>query len=97
MLEIIVLIFLTKEIGKLANSKGVKPLTWKVYNVLGWILAESIGVIFGLVLFGKNNLVSVSLLGIAFAITSYFIIKAQLNKLPDHRIDDDIKNIGHDY
>ena len=97
MLEIIVLIFLTKEIGKLANSKGVKPSTWKVYNVLGWILAESIGVIFGLVLFGKDNLISVSLLGIAFAITSYFIIKAQLNKLPDHGIDDDINNIGHDY
>ena len=97
MLEIIVLIFLTKEIGKLARSKGVKPSTWKAYNVLGWLLAESIGVILGLELFGKDNLISVSLLGIAFAVTSYFIIKAQLNKLPDQGLDDDINNIGHNY
>ncbi|MEO8719956.1 MAG: hypothetical protein ABI297_04280 [Ginsengibacter sp.] len=95
MLEIIALIFLTKEIGRLADKKGLKPTTWKIYTIIGWLFSETIGILVGFMLFGMNNLVSVILVGFTFAITSYFIIKAQLNKLPDHDIDDDIKNLGH--
>ena len=84
MIEIIILIFLTREIGRLAVSKGLKPLTWKVYNVLGWLTFECIGLLAGLMIFGKSNLISVNLVGIAFAVTSYFLIKSRLNKLPDH-------------
>jgi len=94
MLEIIALIFITREIGKLAQSKGLKPLTWKIYTVISWIITEIVGLIVGVMLFGKDNLFSVVLVGLTFAITSYFIIKAQLNKLPDHRFDDDINNLG---
>jgi len=94
MLEIIALIFLTREIGRIAYQKGVKPVTWKIYIVIGWILSEIIGVIVGYALFGKDNVFSVILIGITFAITSYFIIKTQLNKLPDH-FDDDINSIGN--
>lgn len=97
MLEIIVLIFLTKEIGKLANSKGVKASTWKIYTIFGWIISEIFGIIIGVMIFGKDNLFSIILVGLTFAITSYFIIKAQLNKLPDQGLDDDINNIGHNY
>jgi len=95
MIEIIILIFLTREIGKLALRKGQKPLTWKIYNVLGWLTFECIGLFVGLMIFGKDNLISVNLIGITFAVTSYFIIKAQLNKLPDHEIDEDIHNLGN--
>lgn len=94
MLEIIILIFLTREIGRLAHSKGLKPGTWKIYTVVGWITLEIIGVIAGVIIFGKDNLFPIGMLGLAFGITSYFIIKAQLNKLPDY-FDDDIDNIGH--
>ncbi|KAA9042066.1 hypothetical protein FW778_08630 [Ginsengibacter hankyongi] len=94
MLEIIILIFLTREIGRLAHSKGLKPGTWKIYTVVGWITLEVIGVIAGVIIFGKDNLFSIGMLGLAFGITSYFIIKAQLNKLPDY-FDDDIDNIGN--
>ncbi|MGZ4049811.1 MAG: hypothetical protein ACXVNN_10640 [Bacteroidia bacterium] len=94
MLEIIILIFLTREIGRLAHSKGLKPGTWKIYTVVGWITLEIIGVIVGVIIFGKDNLFSIGMLGLAFGITSYFIIKAQLNKLPDY-FDDDIDNIGN--
>lgn len=94
MLDLIVLYFLTKEIGKLALKKALKPLTWKIYNVVGWLLAELVGIVIGASIFGLNNLVSVQLVGFAFAITSYFIIKAQLNKLPDQDLDDDIDRIG---
>lgn len=94
MLEIIVLVFLTIEIGKIARAKGLKPLTWRIYNVLGYITAECIGVVIGMMIFGKDNLISIMLVGLTFAITSYFIIKAQLKKLPDHDIDDDINHLG---
>lgn len=94
MLDLILLFFLTREIGRLAYKKGLKPLTWKIYNVLGWLGAELVGIMIGVLIFGLNNLVSVQLIAFAFAITSYFIIKAQLNKLPDHDIDDDINRIG---
>jgi hypothetical protein len=92
MLEIIALIFLTREIGRLAEKKGLKSITWKIYTVIGWLISETIGIFVGVMIFGMNNLVSVVLVGVTFAITSYFIIKGQLNKLPD--IDDDIDNLG---
>lgn len=97
MLEIIVLIFLTRDIGRLADRKGVKPSTWKIYTVFGWIISEIIGFVVGVMIFGPDNIFSIILVGIAFAVTSYFIIKAQLNKLPDEGLDDDINNIGHKY
>lgn len=94
MLEIIALIFLTRQIGRIAHQKGLTPLTWKIYTIVGWILSEIIGVITGFMIFGKDNLFSVVLVGITFAITSYFIIKARLDKLPDH-FEDDINRIGN--
>lgn len=97
MLEIIVLIFLTRDIGRLAGSKGVKPRTWKIYTVAGWIISEIFGIIIGVMIFGKDNLFSVILVGLTFAVTSFFFIKSQLNKLPDQGIDDDINNIGNNY
>ena len=94
MLELIALIFLTREIGKIAEKKGLKPLTWKIYLVIGWLFFEIIGIFVGVMIFGMNNLISVVLVGFAFAITSYFLIKGQLNKLPDRNIDDDINDLG---
>ncbi|MEP7251669.1 MAG: hypothetical protein ABI683_04790 [Ginsengibacter sp.] len=94
MLDLILLFFLTKEIGRLADRKGLKALTWKIYNITGWLAAELVGVVMGVLIFGLNNIVSVQLIAFAFAITSYFIIKAQLNKLPDRDIDEDIDRIG---
>ena len=94
MLEIIALIFLTKEIGRIAHDKGLRPVTWKIYTIVGWIFSEIIGIIAGIMIFGKDNLFSVILVGLTFAITSYFIIKAQLDKLPDD-FDDDISRIGN--
>jgi hypothetical protein len=94
MLEIIVLIFLTREIGRLALQKGLHKTRWKLYTVLGWIIAEVLGVIIGIMIFGKENIFSVVLVGLALAVTSYFMIKANLNKRPDADLDDDINKLG---
>ena len=94
MFEIIALIFLTKEIGRLADSKGLKPGTWKLYTVLAWIAGEFLGAVIGVLIFGPENIFSVILVAIAGALTGYFLIKANLSKRPD--IYDEIDQIGND-
>ena len=94
MLEIIALIFLTKDIGKIANQKGLKPLTWKIYTVLGWIFAEILGFVVALLFFDQSNLFSIIIVGLTFAITSFYLIKSKLNSYPDSGIEDDINNFG---
>lgn len=93
-MDLIVLFFLAREIGRLASRKGLKPGTWRLYTVLAWIITEIIGLLIGFMIFDKDNLFSIGMTGIAFAVTSYFIIKAQLNKFSDY-VDDDIDNIGN--
>ncbi|MBL0146928.1 MAG: hypothetical protein IPP48_15615 [Chitinophagaceae bacterium] len=93
MLEIIALIFLTKNIGNLAQRKGLKPGTWKLYTVLAWFGAEILGALLGIVAFGSDNIVVAVLLGLGCAIGSYFVLKANLDKRPD-ALDDEINSIG---
>jgi hypothetical protein len=95
MLEIIAIIYLSKNVGQLAYQKGLKVGWWKFYTIISWILFEIIGVVIGLLIFNRDNLVSIILVGYAAAITSFFILKAYLNKLPDHQFEDDIDQIGH--
>lgn len=94
MLEIIVLIFLTKDIGKLASHKGLKPMTWKIYTVLGWIFGEILGFVVALMFFDQSNLFSIIIVGLTFAITSFYMIKQKLNSYPDSGMEDDINNLG---
>ena len=95
MLEIITLIFLTKKIGPLAERKGLKSGTWKLYTVLCWFGAEIIGAVIAVAILGEESILLAVLLGIGCAVGSYFIIKANLNKWPD--IEDEIERIGvHD-
>ena len=94
MLEIIALIFLTKQMGIIAFDKGLKPGLWKLYTVLAWLAGEFAGVIIGLMIFSVDNLISIELVGITGAITGYFIIKSILSKKPDN-MQDDIDQIGH--
>ena len=93
MLEIIILIYLTREIGRLATRKGLKSTAWKIYLILGWCSLELIGSLLGLMIFGMHNLISVMLVGWAFAVTSYFLIKARLHSLPDS-FEEEVNKIG---
>ena len=95
MLEIIALIFLCKKNGNLAIQKGLKPGLWKWYTVLAWIVAEMIGVILAMGLFGQGNLIGLMLMGIISAFGGYLFIKYVLEKKPD-TFDDDINSIGID-
>ena len=83
MIEIIVLIFLCRKIGRLAVSKGLEGWPWKLRLILFWIAAEFIGVIIAVNIFGPTDFISCMLVGIAFAVTPYFIIQNYLQRLPD--------------
>ena len=93
MLEIIALIFLTRQIATIAERKGLNPKRWKLYTVLAWFAGELPALIIGILFFGPDNLVSVMLLGFAGAVTGYYILKINLQKKPDS-FSDDINEIG---
>ena len=93
MLEIIALIFLTKNMGALALKKGLKSGTWKLYTVLAWFGAEVLGVVLGLLVFGNSGIVGPMLLGLGCAVASYVILRANLSKRPD-AMEEDINRIG---
>ncbi len=95
MIEIIVLVFLTIHMGKIAAKKGLKPGTWKLYTVLCWLGGEIVGVMAGVLLFDQDNLISIMLMGLGGALGGYFILKSSLDKKPDN-MDDDINKIGVD-
>ncbi len=63
--------------------------------VLAWIGGEILGGGIGILIFGLDNQVSWALLAIGCAVTSYFLIKNYLSKLPDIISDDDLNNIGN--
>ena len=93
MLEIIALVFLTRNIGNLAIKKGLKPGRWKLYTVLAWFGAEILGLILGFAIGGEDGFALAFILGVGFAVGSYFIVKANLNKRPDS-FEEDINQIG---
>jgi hypothetical protein len=93
MLEIIALIFLTRNIGTLAEQKGLKSGPWKLYTVLAWVGAEILGIVIGMAIFGSESIFPAVLLGIGCAVTSYFIIKNTLSNKPD-MYEDEINEIG---
>lgn len=88
MIELIALYFLCKFNGRLAAQKGLKPLTWKIYTIFAWIVAEVLGVILGLMLFGKDNLGSLAAIGLVSAVGGYLFIRYVLDKKPDAVVDD---------
>lgn len=95
MLEILLLIFLCSQNGKLAMRKGLKAGTWWLYTVLAWIGAEILGISFCVFLLGSQDLIGLMLMGLASGFGGYLIIRVILKKKPD-AADDEIENIGRD-
>ena len=94
MFDIIALIFITRDIGRIAESKGLKAFRWKMYSIFGWISFELIGLMVALNFFAKDDYFSLLLVGFIFAFTSYVIIRSVLNKMPDNSENDEINDIG---
>jgi hypothetical protein len=82
-MDVIVLIFLAIEIGKLATRKGLSSTKWIINLVLAWVVGEFIGAVIGVNIFGKENIFSWLLIAWGCALSSYFAIKNYLVKMPD--------------
>jgi hypothetical protein len=96
MIEIIALIFILKEIKKLAIQKGVKPTKWKIYTVICWFIFEIIGFMAGMLFFGMENIVPLLFFGLICAFGGFLVIRAVLLKKPDDYSDNDINRISTD-
>ena len=99
MIDLILLIFLCRQIGNIARRKGLAPRKWIFNTVLTWLGFELIGLFIGVMLFGFDKNDEKSLYGLmAFAMAcgfgGYLLVKSTLDKKPDP-MDDEINNIGN--
>ena len=96
MLEIILLIFLCKKIGNIAEKKGQKRGQWQFITVATWIGFEFIGAVIAIILFGfdKSNLLGLEAFALISAFGGYLLVKMALEKRPDI-LDNEIDNIGN--
>lgn len=83
MIEIIVLFFLGRQIGRKATLKGLSPNKWILYLVLAWVAAEFAGVILGIILFGMGNLFGLMMFALACAFGGYLLVNKFLEDMPD--------------
>ncbi len=95
MVEILVLINITKIFGNLASQKGLKPGLWKLYIVLAWFVAEFTGIFIGMLIFPDTMFVYL-LFGYGFAAGAYYLLKYILNKKPDLVDDEWLSRIGQE-
>ncbi len=93
MIEILVLINITKIFGRLATQKGLSAGLWKLYIVLAWFFAEFTGIFIGVLLFPDTMLVYL-LFGYSFAAAAYYLLKYILNKKPDLVDDEWLAQLG---
>jgi Na+/H+-dicarboxylate symporter len=85
MLEIILLVFLTRKIGEIATRKGLPPFRWKLYTILAWIAFEGMGTLLGIMWFGfnPNDLIGLMLFAVAVAFGGYLLVRRILESKPD--------------
>ena len=107
-MDLIILYFLCKKIGKIALTKGLNAGKWKLYTALSFLGAEILGLKFGLATFGNGNLVDltklakedsagiagIAALGLICAFGGYLMVKATLDKKPDNFDEEDVNKIG---
>ncbi len=60
MIDIIILFFLCKKIGKTAKEKGLGRLKWKLLTILCWFMFEGIGFNFALGWLGYEHINSIT-------------------------------------
>ncbi len=83
MIEIILLFFLSKKNGALAEQKGLSSTRWIIITIVAWILAEILGILVAQMFFTMDNLISILLTAILFGVAGYHAVKIHLQKIPD--------------
>jgi hypothetical protein len=83
MLEIIAIIFLSRNMGKMAKRKGQKPGPWILYTVLAWIGGEFIAALIAIQSMGQRDYLSLLPVLLIGAVIGYLIVRGLLSRLPD--------------
>jgi uncharacterized membrane protein YfcA len=85
MLEILILIFLTKKIGLLAEQKGLPPGKWKRRTVFAWFFFEFFGAFLGIMMFGfdPENIFGLMAFALVLAFGGYLLVRRTLENKPD--------------
>ena len=83
MLELLVLVYICRKIGDLADQKGLKRGTWQFLTVVAWFAAEFIGAFVGLLIVRTEDFAPLYFFAWVFAIASYFIMRSIISKKPD--------------
>ena len=98
MLEIIALFFLCKSNGNLAAKKGLKSLTWKIYTIVAWLIAEMFGFSIGFSIFNKatvQDFIGACCVAVFCAFGGYLFVRKALENKPDN-LEKDINQISVD-
>lgn len=80
--SIVALYFLTKQIGRIAESKGERPRRWKIHTIVAWLFGDLIGEMIVFKFFGLNVFL-LFLFGIGLGYVGYLLVKQKLESLPD--------------
>lgn len=83
MIEIIVLFILSRQISRMASMKGLSPNKWILKLILAWVVAEFLGFILGITLFGLGNLFGLIMFALACAFGGYLLVRNRLEGMPD--------------
>jgi hypothetical protein len=81
-MDIIILIFLIRNLVKIAKRKGESAFKWGIRGVLVWIGGVITGISVVFILIGQNFLYSV-IIGYGTAYLFFLILKSSLNSMPD--------------
>jgi hypothetical protein len=82
MLEILLLIYLSKKIGIMAETKGHSRTTYRVLTFVAWFFFEFVGAVIGIMMFGNNGY-EFYLIGLLCAAGGYGLMYFIVNALPD--------------
>lgn len=55
-MDLIILFFLCRKIGKIAREKGLRAFKWQLFTILSWFILEGIGLIVALEWLGYQNI-----------------------------------------
>ena len=79
--DIIILFFLTRNIGSLASRKGMDVKKWKRNTILFWILFELLGIAISMLI--VNSLLANLLFGKVCGFGGYLLTRYRLEQIPD--------------
>jgi hypothetical protein len=93
-IEILILFFLTRKIGVLAERKGLPANRWKLYTVLCWFLCEIAGALISYMI--VQDLGLNVLFGLVSAFGGFLLVKYKLEQMPDKEEENWIDKIGQE-